>query len=321
MHKNLEFSDEDRKRFIQIYQTGKFLRKEMVQFFPQLTEKQCISFILNNQITNGTQVEWTEEEDNLLKSLVSSEKYTYNQMRQFFKNRTRSSFINRCHTLGITNINRTSVIYSFDENYFDELDYNKIYWGGLFCADGTIYKKKNQDAFSWSVAEIDRAHLEYFCQQIKSNYPLQEVFTAGPGGKEKKFKQIRFTTTRAKKWKEKLKEHFGIIPLKTKRFPPPNLKTNKEKLAYFKGYIDGDGSISASIKYDDSLYVAIASCNKEVIIWINEFINSLNLPSRSLRKRTVNVYFTKNNNCYVCKNTGFKAAILIELMKRISNKK
>lgn len=317
MRKTLNLSEEDRTKFIAIYKTGKFLRKEMVQFFPQLTEKQCISFILNNQITNGTQIEWTTEEDNLLKSLVKSGLYTYNQMRQFFKNRTRNSFINRCKKLGITNINKTSVIYSFDENFFDELNLTNIYWGGLFCADGTIYKKKNQDVFSWSVAEIDKQHMELFCSQIKSTYPLQEVFSATPGTEEKKFKQIRFTTVRARKWKDKLKEHFGIIPLKTKRFPPPKLNSNKEKLAYFKGYIDGDGSISCHKDNFNSLYIGVASSNKDIIIWFNEFINGLNLPSLSKKQRPVNVYFTKDNNCYVCKYGGFKAAILIELMMKL----
>ena len=316
MSKHQVFTPEEKTRFIELYQTGNYSPKDMIQFFPGRTAKQCRAFTLNNKITSGNRRPWSEEENQKIRELIATKKYNYNQMLKFLPNRTRSALFKQVAKLGLSNNDITSVKYSYNENYFDEVTLQNAYWGGFFAADGCVYRKKNQDVFYWSVAEKDKAHMELFCKQIESNYPLIERFMWGPQ-KTKKFKQIVFSTVRATKWKEKLKEHFGIIQHKTKRFPPPNLKNNKEKLAYLAGYLDGDGSIYIQKLKPENLTISIVSCNKELLIWISDFIESLNLPTlRNLGFPKIGV--PKDENAYYFCISGFGAAVLYELIMRLN---
>ena len=156
--------------------------------------------------------------------------------------------------------------------------------------------------------------MKLFCSIIQSNYPIKIQPQKSPSYPYRINNQYIFSTKRANRWAEKLKEHFGIIPKKTKRFPPPNLNNNKEKLSYLAGLIDGDGSIVFS---NDSLSISICSCNKELLIWIKDFIEELNLPTlRNLGYPQISI--PKYENCYYYSISGFRAFILHELIMRIN---
>lgn len=320
MHKNSIFTDEEQSKLIELYSTGKYSREELAQFFPGKTGKQCKSFILNHKIKSGTRVFWTKEEDEKLRSLCISGSYSYEDMSKFFPGRTRKALIGRVEKLNIRNNKyEVNVKYSFDKDYFKEITLTKAYWGGLFCADGCIRKSNNSYYFSWSTAEKDKNHIELFSKQIKSTYPIKSKFSPG-FSQIKKFKQFYIAIPRAIYWKDDLNKHFGIVPNKTKRFPPPSLSKISEKLAYIKGYIDGDGSLYVSKNQPNNLSICFSSCNKDILIWIKNTFEELNIP-KLRRLKNPDITSELNENCFYYSISGFAAAILYELMFKLETPK
>lgn len=318
--KRYVFTPEEGIKLRELYATGKYQRGELAQFFPGRTAKQCVTYIHNNKIKNKEYEFWSKEEDQILKELCESGKYRYEDMVQFFKEKTRIGIIGRAARLNINNTFK-NILYTFDENYFDELTLENIYYGGLFCADGCISYRQNRESnectFTWQVCEKDLDQLQKFTKKIKSTYPITNSVRPSPIYKDRMFKQYRFSTSRAHRWAEKLKEHFGIIQHKTKRFPPPNLKTNKEKLAYIRGFLDGDGTIAGINPEKGQFSIRLCSCNKELLSWIKNFIDSLNFPSFSQRGNS-NITTVNKENCFYYSFCGLRAVVFYELMMRIN---
>ncbi len=175
-------------------------------------------------------------------------------------------------------------------------------------------------AFCWSTAEKDVEQMRLFSKTVNSTYPLTERYHHSPEYPDRIGKHYVFSTSRANRWAEKLKENFGIIQHKTKRFPPPNLKTNKEKLSYISGYADGDGTIYVKESRPENLEISFCSCNQELLLWIKDFIENLNLPV--LREMNEpQIQSSLNKNCYYYRINGFRASVLHELIMRIGVKK
>lgn len=308
------FSEQEKQKFIELYRTGNYSYEEMTQFFLGRTKEQCRNFALNNGIVSGNRVFWTPEEDQKLKELCDTKKYSYNQMMEFLPGRDRKSIIHRVERLKLSNNSVTSVQYSYNENYFDEITVENCYWAGYFAADGCVYKKKNNMAFYWATAKKDLDQMKLFSSTVKSTYPLTTRRNASPMYPDRINDHYIFSTVRANRWAEKLKENFGIIQKKTKRFPPPNLRNNKEKLSYLVGYIDGDGTVCYT--RSNKFSISIVSCNKELLIWMKDIIDGLNLPS--LRESNIpQISAPKSENCYHYALSGFKAYILHEILIRL----
>jgi len=310
------FTKEEGNLIKELYLSGKYSRKELAQFFPGRTVSQCINYIRNNNVVLSHYAKWTEQEEQKLKELVNMKIYSYTKLCKFFPDKNRLSILVKCRSLGLSNDTVTNKIYSFNENYFNILTLENIYWGGFFCADGCVIQRGNSYIFSWVICEKDKEHMELFSSQINSNHPIKRILKASKDFSPKTFVHYRLVITRAISWKKSLENNFGIIQHKTKRFPPPDLKNNKEKIAYMKGYIDGDGCITISSKENNQFTINICSCNKELLVWMKSFVDNLTLPSIRSIPTASNVLAEKNKNAYTYGIRGYKAAIFHELCMR-----
>lgn len=257
---------------------------------------------------------WSQEEENRLKNLCESGLYSGVDMMHFFPDRTLGAIWARCHVLGIiTNYKYTK--YTYDENYFNELDLTKIYYGGLFMADGCIYirPKHGEVSFIWAIARKDIKLLENFKTAINSTHVINLYESRSPTTNNVCYGcSLRIES--AKILAEQLKKHFGMIPNKTKRFPPPNLFALIEKLAFIKGYLDGDGCL---IHSNNRVSIQISSCNKEILLWIKNIFDDMNINCLSNRGYS-NVSARTDENSYYYSVDGLRAAILYEIFMRIN---
>lgn len=125
--------------------------------------------------------------------------------------------------------------YTLNHEYFDNIDTaDQAYWLGFITADGGIIKSDKTTALRIELAAYDAEHIRIFCRAIGSNKPLwyRETF-AGVS-----LDSWRLVESLAK---------LGITPRKSANVQPWN---GPEELMphYWRGMIDGDGSIFYSRK-------------------------------------------------------------------------
>lgn len=310
------FNENEEKIIRELYATGKYNRLELAQFFPGRTPQQCVNYLHTRGIVLEKHIFWSPEEDEILKKLCAEGIVKFKDMHKFFNNRSPHSVTNRAVKLGIGS-NFSNKKYFFNENYFDELTLENIYFAGMIAADGCLRKMGNDFVFSWALAEKDLEHLQLFREKSQSTHKISTYKSASPSHPDRINNYYRLVICRAVRWTEKLKEHFGIIPKKTKRFPPPKLNNNIQKFAFIKGLLDGDGSITTcGSNKNGGISIGICSCNKEILLWIKDFFDNINIPVIS-QKPVSNITIKSNENCYYYYVTGFRAAILHEIFIRI----
>lgn len=140
--------------------------------------------------------------------------------------------------------------YEFNENYFDEIDTEeKAYWLGFLMADGFITTKRKRiknnhpineaQSFGITLSIVDIHHLEKFRKCLNSNHPIH-IYKNYNGSFNNGTQTCRLlignqhTVDSLKKW--------GIVENKTFFCKMPLIE-EKYKLAFIRGYSDGDGSI------------------------------------------------------------------------------
>lgn len=123
---------------------------------------------------------------------------------------------------------------TIDENYFEIIDTeHKAYWLGFIMADGCVDKDKNN--FCIELNMIDLIHLKKFRNDINSSKPIIKR-------KDRDMCSIRICS---KKLVSDL-IRLGCVQDKTNNgFIPNEIINNTQniKLAYLRGYLDGDGYI------------------------------------------------------------------------------
>ena len=136
--------------------------------------------------------------------------------------------------------------YNFNENYFDEIDCDKkAYWLGFLMADGYITSKRNRNrrneaqSFGCTLSVKDIGHLEKFKKCLESDHPIhiyKRTNSTFANGEDSCRLLIgnQHTVDSLKKW--------GIVENKTFFCKMPNIE-DKYKMAFIRGYSDGDGSV------------------------------------------------------------------------------
>ncbi len=115
-------------------------------------------------------------------------------------------------------------------------------------------------------------------------------------------------------WADALKRNFGFDENKTLRTSPLNLPTLTHKLAYLRGYIDGDGCIT-HIGTQGGIHMSVCGVNREMIQWFKDVVDSLGLPS--LSNRDNNVCQNEGENCHYWRLNGLSAAVLHQLLIQV----
>jgi len=253
---------------------------------------------------------WSEEQDCLLRQLISTKEYTYAKMIPLL-NKPRHQIIERTYELGLTNAGVDLREYKYNDNYFSEYTLENCYFAGYFLADCCIYR--NSTIFSWSVANKDKHIMELFCKLVGYNGTIEEYWkecSLNDSGKLYKHNRIKLSNCR---WIEDLANKFGITEGKTYRNVPQNFPTEEHKLAFLIGLIDGDGSICKAGTKNPSMTISIVSSSLPTIEWFEKTVLELNLPNIANYGRKI----LKIKNLYRYAVGGVTAAFLFEKLKAI----
>lgn len=142
--------------------------------------------------------------------------------------------------------NKTSKIYTYDENFFEIIDTEeKSYWLGFLYADGCVRKRRTSSEMRLKLSIRDIEHLNKFKETLKTNAEI----------KIKNCQSILYVC--GKKIVNDLIDK-GCLPNKTSVIRFPLLR--KDLIRHFiRGYFDGDGSIKFTDKNAPSFNVVSGS--------------------------------------------------------------
>lgn len=260
---------------------------------------------------------WTPAEEALLKTLCLAGKHRFADMLPFFPGRTNGSLIGCARKLGIVNTYRSPPKYTYDKAYFDKITIDTCYWAAILQTDGCLIKRNDYVTIQWGCAGKDRPHMELFKTYVNSTHRIRiQMKKCQLSTKDVKrgHEHCSIWFEGAFEWAAALKCNFGFDENKTLRTVPLKLPTLKHKLAYLRGYIDGDGCITHS-GTPGGIHMSVCGVNREMIQWFKDAVDSLGLPC--LSNRDSNVCSRKSENCHYWKLNGLSAAVLHQLLIRI----
>lgn len=162
-----------------------------------------------------------------------------------------------------TNMSRGKQI---NHNYFDDLNNEKVYYLGFLAADGCV--RPNRNEIKIGLSTIDREWLEEFRLKLNSEREIEDYITGkGFAVSELKFSSLKIKTELAK---------YSIIPNKTYLGTTMETIPDKYKLAFIKGYFDGDGCFVFN-KNTKQCSLKITSHTKKILEEISYFFKAGNI--------------------------------------------
>lgn len=263
---------------------------------------------------------WTPEEDALFTRLCAEGKHRYQDMLPLFPRLSKVwQFATRARQLGIMNTHVHQRRYTYNVNYFNEPTLESSYWAGILQTDGCILYRNDRPAIIWGCASKDRSHMEAFRAHIASDHPIHEglkkckLSTKDPN---QGHLNCRITFEGAFEWAAALKQHYGFDHNKTLRTTPPALPSRLHELAFIRGCVDGDGTITSSPQ-NGAISIRMCGSNRELLLWMKGLVDSLDLPQQKRYVNTTSVVQHKGESCYYWGLSGFQAAVFHELMMRL----
>jgi len=134
--------------------------------------------------------------------------------------------------------------YSCNEDFFNELNEQSLYWLGFLATDGNLYKNKYSYEITLSLATKDIDILKKFKTHINFTGPIHSYIVKN-NKKDVNFKQDEYYRSSIRFTSEKIFNHlsnFNIVPAKTHILEfPKQLKNNPLLHHFIRGCIDGDG--------------------------------------------------------------------------------
>jgi hypothetical protein len=193
--------------------------------------------------------------------------------------------------------------YSVDDTFFSTIDTEeKAYWLGFLYADGCVTKNR----VSLSLAEKDRLHVEMFKNTIKYTGPITErkiMPSVIKGKKINASRQIVVNISRNKIAHDLIL--LGCVPAKSLilRFPTVEQVPVHLVAHFIRGNLDGDGSVSSSIRGKRKRYLATFLGTDLFLGGVRDY-----LMSRGLRK----VKIRKDGNIYRLAIQGHRQVCLLK---------
>lgn len=162
---------------------------------------------------------------------------------------------------------------SLNHDYFSTLDDTKCYYLGFLAADGCIRKDRNE--IKICLSSVDKNFLEEFKNNLNSEMEVKTYVTNnGFECCEFRFSSLQIKLDLAK---------YSIVPNKTEKGITMKNIPEEFKLAFIKGYFDGDGCLTVN---NNTKQVKVSFTSHTVGI-LEEIKNYFN---RS------NIYKKQNNN-------------------------
>ncbi len=201
---------------------------------------------------------WSEEEDSIL--IENFYGKSENELIPLLNGRSARGIRYRAYSvLNLTKdpsvtskrVSDSRRIYSFDKNFFKEIDnHEKAYWLGFLWADGSLSRKKQ---LSLSLHKKDSNHIEKFKSAIKSEHPIKDI-------KGQEMSKIVISSY-------EMSEHLiekGLIPNKTMDYIEPKFP-EEFRWSFLLGLFDGDGCITSPLAFRICL-------RPELGLWIMKWI-------------------------------------------------
>lgn len=179
--------------------------------------------------------------------------------------------------------------YELDDTFFDVIDTEeKAYWLGFFLADASVSNNSNTISIGLSIRDYD--HLHRLKKSLKITRPIRE-FISSNGYKS------CIISFYSQNIKEKLIS-YNVIPNKKKYGKHPFLLLNNDLIKhYVRGFFDGDGCVSESIRKETGTKryaIEIASC-QEMLVFIKKFLADNNIEVSDIREH-MSIYEIRTSN-------------------------
>lgn len=250
---------------------------------------------------------WTTQEENLLRELLSQKKYSFNQMAKFFDGRTGTAL--RKHALKymkLTNEDFINKKYSYNQNFFEIPNVINSYVAGFYAADGVVSETSTKYlSLILSDKELDQLN--------KFKNLFEYTGTVNPRNYSGKENMYGLLLCSADKLTTDLEKNFNVDQNKTYRLPPPNLNDPQLILAYIIGILDGDGCVHMNTQ--DKLTITYTSSSLKIVEWIKEEIEKMNL--KTIRERFAKISKCSHANAYNYQVSGAKAISLIKKAREL----
>lgn len=189
--------------------------------------------------------------------------------------------------LVIENIKRTKQI---NHNYFEELNNINCYYLGFLYADGTVRKNRNEIKICLSSIDYD------FLQKFKEDLQIEKNVVIRNTSNGFEVCELSFSSLKIKMDIS----NYGIVPNKTYIENSLNKIPEEYKLAFIKGYFDGDGSFSFN-KNTKQCKLVFTSHTKTILEDIKEYFGNGNIYKDS-RNETYSLEFSTLPSLNIMKN-------------------
>lgn len=199
-------------------------------------------------------------------------------------------------------------IYSCNEDFFKEESEESFYLAGFIAADGSLRQQKYSKVLKITLSTKDKEHLEKMKSLLNSNAIIKYYKTTINNNiihnnktKKSNYDNCELNITSKIIFDDLQK--FNIVPNKTENYKIPQwLYEHKYFKHFIRGYIDGDGSISATkTKQCNNLQTSISLIgNYQVVDIINNYlIKSCNINGSTINhkpgtKHTYRIRFSGN---------------------------
>lgn len=169
--------------------------------------------------------------------------------------------------------------YQHNENYFDVIDTeDKAYWLGFITADGCVYK----NTLNIKLCGKDSNHLSKFLNCLSSNGVVQ-IGVEYLKDKEYSYSRVKISSNQI----VSSLANVGILPKKSFTVKPYNI-SNDLKRHYWRGVVDGDGSLG---NYNNKNRISLVG-NLAIVngfsMWINTFCETKAQPYKKCNIFCVN---------------------------------
>lgn len=160
----------------------------------------------------------------------------------------------------LTNMERGKKI---NHNYFDILNNEKCYYLGFLAADGCV--RPNRNEIKIGLSSIDREWLEELREKLQSERTIKDYITS----KGFAVSELLFSSLKIKNELSK----YSIVPNKTELGVTMQNIPKQYKLAFIKGFFDGDGCFTIN-KNTKQCSVKFTSHTKGILEEIQQFFNN-----------------------------------------------
>lgn len=261
--------------------------------------------------------DWTAQEIASLKELCDSGLYRFTDIAAKLGRPVRG-IMYKCYERGFNNAWQTPFKYTYDRAFFARVTLETCYWAAILTTDGCVSWRNGRPTIIWATAEKDLDHMQRFKAAIQSTHPLRKGtarcnLSTSDTQRLHAYRSINLEG--AFEWTADLERHFGITRDKMLRCPPPNLPTLAHRLAYIRGYVDGDGFVTCNPN-DGVMSISVCGVNREMIAWVKDVVDSMDLPTAK-KTALAMIRQATDENCYYYHVRGFRAAVLFELLRRL----